>query len=76
MYLKQLAAYAYIWLVQHKPTRTKIRAVVFNQPRPDAQALMFTFNGFSVVDRFFGTVRQQDVVVQQKPVEKPRIVKP
>jgi hypothetical protein len=76
MALKQKLALAVIWLAQYKPERTKLRVVVFNKPRPDAQALLFTFNGVSFNDRFVGLVKQNAVEVQAAPVQQKRIITP
>jgi hypothetical protein len=55
-YAKHKIAEAALWLLNHRPSRSAFRVVVYNRPDSAALAQRFIFNGWSVGNRFFGLV--------------------
>lgn len=69
--LRQLAA----WLKAHWPERSAFRTLMFNAPRPNADAQIFVWNGVSIGGRFFGTVYAHGAVaVKDASAGKSRII--
>jgi len=68
-YVKALPRAILQWLLYNRPIRAAFQGLMFSKPAADAEAQLFTFNGFSFGTRFFGMVRTQPVEIK-KPEPK------